>query len=688
MLTWRRRGLRFRFCRKALCLILAMCMLPMGAPVTSLLAQGSPISGGGESIGGSGIHEGATPELLRGPEVVLSEAQCEDISRRVNFLRDSSYQQKLKTALDSVVKMALQEQQGELEASAELRKELLDQGTELLSDLVKDKVWSEAQTSQFRALIESMQARGVLPAAKKLVLLKTVEDFAHKVAESADLPFKIYDDTMTVYLAEVTKAAAANQKAYQKQKHLYDEFVDSGLPKDFGDLIGAMSEPVYDISFKVGYLLVTAGPIYGRKYVASRDLAKMQNTISDMRSQLDSIDLNLNMYTHQYQRWCTINQQAHVTQATQLPPDSGSPQTTTGSDIAPAVTLPNTSTSVNPGSGFDTSGPLLVSAPQPSQSSGAAGTSSESDSTLYWVGGGIIAAGALAGAAVAAKGGFGGGGGSGGSSCPVQNTCGGGVVALCSTANCCPTGTSPTGNECAGPGSQFCDCPGADTARENHKRPSLDLSRYLTLDKASYSIVRDLSNASRTSLSRPNTLRHLVLGCASKRTASRGPLTTGFAPSGLGAMTPFGGGLGSGGSVAASETEGARGSDSAATGGRFLPVQSSLLSSTPSWALQLDENWSLGGIASPERVGPLPAISPTVIVQRELTLGGALFGEYSATYAFGSIGSQTMSGGAKFHFGDERELSLDTGLGLDGHADQFLRFGLLFGLDNLGLGGR
>lgn len=401
--------------KRVACLFLSSTMAVLGFPMPSV-AQ--------------------TPQLLRAPEVLMSEADCNALLKHVNFLKDPAYGRQLRGTLASLEKLKAQAEQGKWDADRRLWEELKKRSEEYIQDLTKHAakgMVKEAQETQYRALMRSMHARGVLPASPSLVWLKRAEDRFRELVFKLDKLGKVANRGGDVYREALTDAAGANSSALEAHDYAMRELLSEPALKGMGEelissLKGSKLLPPYaEIGFKLGYLGVTAGfPAYERFVMAPRELANLQGEIDKMRDALQRIELDLAMDQRQYQRYC-VERPTRQAQAR--------PQPT-------PVSTPPSSTSSSPG--FPLGGALLV--------------------------GGLVAgAAALAGAAAGGMGGGSSAGGTGGSS----NQCAGNSRAQCCTATSpgsspvacavrtqcgCPSGTSDIGATSCGPGEAFGTC--------------------------------------------------------------------------------------------------------------------------------------------------------------------------------------------------------------------------------------
>jgi hypothetical protein len=276
--------------------------------------------------------------LLREQERVLTDEQCAALLKKINFLRDPGYAQKLRNSLESVGRMARQAEQGQREADERLRRELTDQAKDFLDDLAMKGV-EKLELNLFRREIQRLHEAGVLPAAQRLLIQKKAIDLGiqlDKLLGYLDTAAGWYDQGMTLYLRQITEASKTTQAAQEADKSLYDQVIESGAPKWLGERVAQAGGPLTEIGFKLGYLAVTAGPIYGESYYAGQSLAQLKESMNRMSDQLQRIELDRNMYEHQYDRDCKPTPSTEATTSPETPA-APTPASKAGGGISPWV---------------------------------------------------------------------------------------------------------------------------------------------------------------------------------------------------------------------------------------------------------------------------------------------------------------------------------------------------------------
>jgi hypothetical protein len=251
------------------------------------------------------LVQAQAPQLLRTPERVLSAGDCQALVRRINFLEGRDYPNQLRATLASLQKMRAQAEQGKWEADRKLWEEAKKRAEEFRDDL-KNMAVEGLEELQLRALIRSMHARGVLPAAQRLKTLKNYEDALRVLGERLDIIGDLTHD-YTVLGKRLTDANSSYQQALSARDQFYRDWLSDDSLREYGGLLAdlAKEQPLIDAGFKLGYVAITVGsPAYERYYLAPRDIADLDNSITRVGDALMRIDLDREMYQRQHQRYC------------------------------------------------------------------------------------------------------------------------------------------------------------------------------------------------------------------------------------------------------------------------------------------------------------------------------------------------------------------------------------------------
>ncbi len=287
-----------RFLKKLTCLILAACMLPMGAPLTNVFAQdGTPITGEGGSIGGTGIGNGSPIAPESGaPGGPVAPASCGDMTAAVNRLQAGL------PAIDNAIKRTQNILQGGIEEKARAEVDLAMTGIQQADAGVTEIAsQSGAVANQLENLQQVLLTKGVSQSAitTSVEMLKRLKEYA--------LHWQNVRDSYTAGNALGTSLQTATTQISQQyqafNKFLGDSGIYDALGNQTADAAAGLLGPEAILATKVTEVVTDVGFALGKGYLAQQDINNAQRTLASLSesrsrimSDIDSLNTSLGQF--------------------------------------------------------------------------------------------------------------------------------------------------------------------------------------------------------------------------------------------------------------------------------------------------------------------------------------------------------------------------------------------------------